>query len=401
MNRKPRTERPTLGQRQCRRHGLMCLAVAILATTAASGARAATWIVAADGSQRFLTIQDALDFSAPGDTVLVYPGRYDTGRWINTGYGAASTLGSLAHDDVVLRGTSQAQVILGPAQAPASGRSQDGLMLSAGTGGQRIENLTLENLRLAISASGDVTVSDVSIRQCDSGIEMQNANDAIVERCTIDGVSRGIEVHASERIWVRGCTFGGNSGGVFAHSVHGWARVDRCSMLGVAWGVEAQAGSVLEVLDTQIQAAGSGVWLTSGYTHATLTRNRIDGGDVALWVGEQCAVDGTRNVFLAGSYTTLMFQSGATAQLVDNHIFLQSSKSVWLRYYGSGPPTVRLDLTGNYWGSATEAQIAARVWDGVDDPTMNAFVDFLPIAGAPVPASTVSFGELKAGFTGP
>jgi hypothetical protein len=60
----------------------------------------------------------------------------------------------------------------------------------------------------------------------------------------------------------------------------------------------------------------------------------------------------------------------------------------------------QLDLTNNYWGVDTAAQIAARIWDSHDDPSIHATVLFEPFAVESVPTRTDSFGGLKALFGG-
>jgi len=55
-----------------------------------------------------------------------------------------------------------------------------------------------------------------------------------------------------------------------------------------------------------------------------------------------------------------------------------------------------IDMTDNYWGTTDEDQIAEWIWDGNDDPSIQAFVQYQPFASGPVGTEQQSWGQVKA-----
>ena len=55
-------------------------------------------------------------------------------------------------------------------------------------------------------------------------------------------------------------------------------------------------------------------------------------------------------------------------------------------------------MTGNYWGTTDSAAIAALIQDHQDDPAIPCTVMDTPYVNGPVPAESLSWGDLKALF---
>lgn len=377
---------------------MVAAGVAVTLAAWATRGTSATWRVAPDGSQPFSELQTALDFTAPGDTVLLYPGRYDVGRWTAGPSGSSWQLGAIEHDRIVVRGTDRAQVVLGPAALPAQGAIGVGLGMAAGTRNHRVEHLTIENMGIAVQATGNIAVRDVSVRFCGTGCEVRAATDVVVEDCAFHAVRSSILVDDSENLWIRDCSLTGATSAVQVHGVTGVARIERCSMLDIDGGILVQDVPNMEIFDTELRAAVTGVWVTGRGTRLRLSGTRLSGAETTLWVTDRAQVSGTQNVFYPGTHAIFEFRDGATAQLAANHIVLGSPPGIHTAYYSTAEPTVHLDLAHNYWGTTSADMVAAYIIDGHVNPSIGAIVDFQPMADGPVPSKSVSFGELKAGF---
>jgi hypothetical protein len=58
-------------------------------------------------------------------------------------------------------------------------------------------------------------------------------------------------------------------------------------------------------------------------------------------------------------------------------------------------PVITEDLSNNYWGTADPNQVAQWIWDGIDDPSIKAVVQYLPISTGPIATEPKSWGEVK------
>jgi len=89
------------------------IAVALCLCLAAS-AQSTTWYVEKDGSGDFEVIQDAVDAAAPGDVIMVGPGRYAEFQLYNFGYGDWHIYVMVETDDLTIIGSGPESTIIGP-----------------------------------------------------------------------------------------------------------------------------------------------------------------------------------------------------------------------------------------------------------------------------------------------
>jgi len=139
------------------------LGVLGLGLVLADGAQARTWTVAKDGSGDATVIQDALDMAAPGDTVLVGAGRYDSFQYVPVYNGVLQIIAFVRKDSLTVRGVDRDAVILGP-EVPIPGSGDEvyaGVRIDYDLRGVRVERLTLEGMTDGIYAGGEVRVSEV------------------------------------------------------------------------------------------------------------------------------------------------------------------------------------------------------------------------------------------------
>ena len=59
---------------------------------------------------------------------------------------------------------------------------------------------------------------------------------------------------------------------------------------------------------------------------------------------------------------------------------------------------VHQDLANNYWGTTSIDTISMWIQDVNDDSAIHSVADFLPIADAPVPVESRSWGDVKSMF---
>jgi hypothetical protein len=124
--------------------------------------------------------------------------------------------------------------------------------------------------------------------------------------------------------------------------------------------------------------------------------NTMYGGTRSMIIYNSAHVSGAGNVIAGSTTASVLLQSKSTCTLRFNDILPAQGYAVQADTYLAG--AYELDLTNNYWGVETAAEIAARIWDSRDDPSLHATVVFEPFSIQSVPSSEQSFGGLKARY---
>jgi hypothetical protein len=124
--------------------------------------------------------------------------------------------------------------------------------------------------------------------------------------------------------------------------------------------------------------------------------NSCTGGAIGLWGDFGGHLSGRGNLVTGTTFAAVRFRDSSTCDLHFNDFLPASGYSVRVESYLRNPYV--LDMTGNYWGAETAAEISALILDGNDDPTVNAVVDFEPFSIRSVPNTESSFGGLKARY---
>ncbi len=118
----------------------------------------------------------------------------------------------------------------------------------------------------------------------------------------------------------------------------------------------------------------------------------------ALMVMDSAIASADSCVFRSGA-RVIELENGGLLTVQNSHILssgLPSEMIVNCSYYLSGSAVI--DLKNNYWGTTDVEEIAARIWDGNDDPALKVVVEFEPIATDEVPTEKTSHGSFKALF---
>ncbi len=236
------------------RHWVLPLVICFIA----AHAQGRTWRVEKDGGGDFTVIQDCVDVSASGDTILIGSGRYNEWQMYggNTQYPARVII---ADKGLVLIGESDGSSVIGPEEPWVPGGPQHQGVVLMSDSSVVVRNLTLVNLFGGVMswANGDFVVSDCSfldnfyalyyqggeglIENCDfksslmgslhvfsnfqdhftiltcdveqvdttsfpnQGIVVTGCQDARIENCYISGMGIGLQFNSGTTAYVSGC----------------------------------------------------------------------------------------------------------------------------------------------------------------------------------------------------
>ncbi|RKZ12971.1 hypothetical protein DRQ53_14010 [bacterium] len=373
---------------------LPVLAAGVLTAT---GADAATWRVARDGSGDFMTVGLAVDAAASGDTISIAPGIYPETPEYQTPSRLVNAIAYVLQSELTIVGDDRNTVILGgDIQAPNRELGPTGFAVA--TGNFRLRGVTVRNSASGIDANGEwVDVEDcrfvggwqgvrnlltgmATVRNCvfegheDAGVmvfEVRGATGAIVENCEFVGNGLGIDFQPLNCI-VRDSSFRGGSVGVQV-SFGGSGQIDRCT-----FATHRNYGVV--------GTGGSQVYLSECVLDSDMSTN----------VSVEGYLEGTGNHLAGGTWATLEFNRLSTIKFHGNHILNAGGWSV--RAYSGPEPIKHFDLSGNYWGTTTTAQLDDWIYDHNDRESYWSIVDYLPLEGMPIPTEESSMGRLKARF---
>jgi hypothetical protein len=380
------------------RCGSTAAAIALCVILAAARADARTWRVERDGSGEFTTLQPALDGAAPGDTILIGPGRYTEFAPFDGPGGLEPTYAGVGVDNLTLRGTDRDAVIIGPSVASFQGFGPKGIYTTWDVRTVRIEQLTVENVRDGAYLVGQVLVDDCVFRKCDLGVSGVDDRELVVRRCRFEGnIGDGMLAigWGGTGVEVSDCRFVDNVTGLdFLRTPNG--IVSHCTFQGGRVGVQYEQGASGTVADcsfTNVQVAAAAAALLADLR---LDRNVMTGGTEQIVVDSSSHISGTQNTLNGGSYATVEFNGNCTADFHGNDILKRGGWLVYADTYLGAAFTI--DLQNNYWGLTDAAAIAAAIRDGNDDPSIHAVVEFEPFAGGTVPTAQLSIGELKARY---
>lgn len=371
---------------------LFVLLTVTLLTSADTQAR--TWRVEKDGSGDFTIVQDALDAAAPGDSVLIGPGRFATFRpgTSNADGFPFQMIAWVTTPDLTILGSGPDVTYLGPAVFidEVEGRRPGALFLDEGAPAV-VSGLTIENV------PGEATIwSGSTLRDC----RIVNPDDNTVAVTILGG--------------------------------HGAHLID-CSFIGadmIATGSRASGMVIENCRFVNDSTEGGGVFFSNGAQNGVVRGCTFEGGGgaIALSFGatgvvEDCVIRQTRASGIALSHSRVVvrrctigpgtrqpiFLRGGTLEIYDSEISggtyatIGGSANLTMRnchILNAGAWTVQtviensdvMDLSYNWWGTSDLTQIEA--W--IEDPTGKVIVE--PILTGPVGTEATSIGELKARY---
>ena len=380
--------------------------VFLLTTCVAYPTVAANWRVELDGSGDFTDIQPAVDAAAPGDTILIGPGRFDTFHECVAPGWTEEAVVTLLKDDLVLIGSGQEVTIIGTATyygtlntVPKGICSFDG---NTGT----IRDLTIENVRQAIywwTGILDVerctmraesawfagifgTFSSASIRDCLIDAQISD----------LDAASAIILATGSTDVEILGTTFTGGGYGVRASNQSTGIRIEDCVFEGSVVGIGFDTNSSGEVRRCNFTYPTGATLSAGNFCNVVLESLRSIGGERGILVAGSSVVQGTSLVIEGTTDVAIQLHSAGVVDIQNSHIMPAAGLAVeCVNYLGD---TRTVNLTGNYWGTADANSIDALIVDGSDNPDSHYTVLFEPFAIGPVSAEKKPLGSVKSMF---
>ena len=375
-------------------------------------ARARTLVVERDGSGEYTVIQDALDVAAPGDTVLIGPGRYDDFRVHTFGTGGIGAIIMIPTvSPLTIVGTDWDSVIVGPEVVTPKFQdyqtvciAQDGFPEN----GIEIRGISFERTAVIAAVWEPQTFAGCRFRfMASSAIQLVNAPDLHVLDCEFES--------SPEVGWVDGILgfVGGHNPGLVVRNCTFRHQISTC--------IQPTGATDFEISGCYFEDIGVAVALyyeSTGFIRDCVVgpsvpdcaRIQISSGSVVdlenLRLSESATqfgildkgtqVTGRNLVLTGGTFYTVLVAAGASLTLRDCDIL-----------NGGGQGTVQstnltttdgvVDLRECYWGTTDSTQIAQWIYDGNEDPLFTK-VEYLPFRANSVPTESKSVGGFKALF---
>lgn len=388
----------------------------LLLLLGAANAGAAVWRVEKDGSGDFAIIQQAVDASASGDTILIGPGRYDDKfLWGNPPWQQYTRV-LVTRTDLTLIGAGADRTIIGSAVPLGIGYDQDsGLAAHAafGAGVVRISGVGFENCYRGAYFNG---IGSASVTNCRFGgngnsIDSKIVADVTVDSCTFESLT-GVYSEAKHilalgpgRIELRASDFEIST--LHAYSwghVHSQQiselNVQGCAFRGGAIGINATLGSGVVDISGCNFSMQHNAGITHGMPYGTVrTRDTTMGGQYkalrSSGLGARWEVDSLNieDVFEC----SLMFAQLGGGYVRNSHLAKGSRFAVMDVGTLSAASAVHFDMTNNWWGTADPDSIQAWIFDGNDQPERPYyFIDWMPFKSEPVGTQKRSLGGVKS-----
>ena len=374
---------------------LKLLAITVIASPILSSpSEAATWRVEKDGSGDFTVIQDALDAAAPGDSVLIGPGRFDTMRTRNLLLNGVRSAGIMwvTTPGLTIVGSGSESTIVGPSTYVGEFDTENTTSLTVDGGANcEIRGIWFENTRFEVNFYAPTIMEDCKITRglfrTDSSlfvgfcagvvirrVELVNtggintlpgASDLLIEECTIEDESDwtyGIQLSNSPpNVTVRNCTITGGGGGI---QYSGTGVVEDCVLQGQrGTGLEAVGGGHMVARRCHIGVTRSPLWVSIG---------RLELYDSVLEGGTRETIYSTAEIYVRNS-----------------HILNAGGWSVYGRTSVAGE---FIDVRNNWWGSPDPTQIAAWIDDRYGTVLWEPYNDMA------IPTESSSISGLKGRF---
>jgi len=374
---------------------LRALAGIVVALSLGFSVKAETWTVEKDGSGDFTVIQDALDAAAPGDSVLVGPGRFEEfrpGESVVDGFDFQS-IAWITTTDLTILGSGPELTTIGPDSLV---EEVDGLL----PGG------------IYIDGGAEVVVSGFHVENILFPVTIRNPSK--LSRCSVYNPTRSVSIAvlAADGVEIRDCEIRAGHG-IFTGSQANQLIVENCSFTGVPindFGIvigngsteAAIRGCTFDDFDVSVQFSLSG---TGTVENCHFIRPRIGAIDLSSGAAvlRGCTIDpGARfplsvNFGLLEVYDTVIGGGTSATILAWGDMLVRGSHILYggiLSVDSRGAVTRTVDLAGNWWGTSDPATIASWISD------QNGNVIYEPFLLGPVPTQVESLGSLKALFDG-
>jgi len=360
---------------------------------------ARTWKVEQDGTGDWVTIQEAFDAAASGDTITIGAGRYSDFQPTPNSTTAIGYINSPM--DLTIIGAGNEDVILG-----SEVFETDGIVLSFSSQSSiAVSGVQFARTQEGIRSYGSLQLSDCIFEECWVGVGMLSG-EAVVADCAFaapqpppaQGTVMSFYVNSVSSILVERCTFvdlqlylDGVPEGVVRDCIFNHPTTDLISLNFI------NSSGVCEgnITDSWVNVRGESEVTFRGNEFLTgLSSQNLRVSAVGA------TVEVFDNVFHGATYSSIYLLSEATLVGSGNHILNFGSGSHSVRLNGYDDEYGQLvDLRDNYWGTEDEAKIDAWIYDSNDEVGIVTEVWYKPFSSVPLENSTkASLGYFKALF---
>ena len=378
----------------------LILALLALSATVSS---ARTWLVAKDGIGDFTVIQDAVDAAADGDTIRIGPGRFDDFREETyTPSVTRDTCVRIADKGLALIGSGQDVTFIGTEDGSynCSLEIPWGIYINTMSESVHLSDLTLENMGYGIVwQQHDVHLERMTFRNCCIGMVVWALQGGWIRDCRFYGGSmEGIRVMTCETQLDISRTY--HDGGGFGQAISvNWStnvNIDDCTSVNQRVGIGYSDGSTGSVRNSTVQCIWTGLYANrSVVTVENCLFRGLEYKSVSASTGSILTM--TDSVIQGGTGQAVRAISGSRVSIERSHILKGEGYAVWLGAYVN-PPTIELEMGGNYWGTTSADSLDAWIWDGNDDPSVHATVNYRPFSPVPISNERRSLGAVKSFF---
>lgn len=375
---------------------LICMLLAALLVAPTASAR--TWTVGVLGTigVDFIGIKPAVDAAAPGDTILIGPGRYDQLHNVVAPGWTEEVIVPVTKDNLTFIGAGAGRTIIGkfslyvpPGRAPKA-------FCSIEAHDVLIKGMTIENMRTGIYwYRGNLNVEDCEFRGSLTAMTFW-VDGGRINNCMFDvsGDILALAIGETIGIDISNCRFFGYGQGLGTMGSAYNVNFTDCVFEGnrSALGYDNRGtGHLRNVTISGTTSIGIAVTYNSELTLEGVT---IGGGDYGIYTSSGSRVIGASVVVESTDVASLYASSEAVVSISDSHMLAGSGWAVRCNAYVNA--SVVLNLGHNYWGTTDQAAIDNMIFDFNDDPSVRCTVQYVPYANGPVPTETTTWGDLKA-----
>lgn len=383
------------------------LAATLFIVIWAAAAEARTWRVEKGGSGDYSVIQDAIDIAANGDTIRIGPGQFTEYRIYVYSGNNWPVYANVLSGSLTIIGAGEGVTFIG-ADTPGTwslGENAVGVLYSPAIAGSSLDVAAITFVDTNYGAyvqSGTFEFDQCSFLRVWRGVRFLasgTVRDCHFEAVTNCGVLGG---YPAITLTIDGCSFS-DCNVTFNLQLVSAAVVSNCDIrrCGSSGLFDQSAGSMRDCVVREMRTTGYGLEVYGPGSY-TIADNSFDGGgfNVLFALGASNVLC-ERNVF-SGSRDQAIHITSCTPRIRNNHILKNGGEAVLVRGFPQ-PPDLTIDVTGNYWGTASADSITAWIVDGNDpvvppNPVVHGFVNFEPFSSVPVGEEKNTLGGVKALF---
>lgn len=384
------------------RYCVQCLLVLLLL---ADMAAAGTITVRKDGTGNFTVLQQALSAAADGDSVLIGPGEFTEMPWVRLPGDSwdVQACGYITANNLTIIGAGADQTFIGPTVYSGNNNLYSPkAFVYWGSGNLSLRDLTVRNCYDGVYVKGTLFMEQSSCLNNHFGVYWQTTGaGGWIRNTRFDATTPqypdAMYIYGSgSDILIEGCQATG--GETLIKRIRNMTIINSDfsrSAVGISIYDDAQV-FIHQSTVSNMEAFGVKFVIGSG-GYCEIHDSDISGSQSALDTGgnaTNCRFAVYDSRIRGGTIAALYARYRPGACIMRNCDFIKGSGPVV--QCGPSYTAVTHDLTNNYWGTSSTADIQSWIIDKNDDRNIAAAVLYSPFAGQPVPTETTTWGDLKA-----